>query len=256
MEKHIQKQIKELWANKKSGHDFQIKTSICGHDLAMTEDGKYHLAISGGTIMPLKDVIGQSDETIKADLADIEAKTPTPKIASLQRFGGEEWSAKISGVQKYDCPKGITSEEVAAYFDQEHRIMQAMVIDQMRDFNLPTGKDSHLFYSPDPEKPMTDEHREIWEGAIAKRQAFDMAENPHNQRLQEMGITTPSPLKIADPATPIDQNSWRGTKMEVTDALYDELYKIPPHPDDAGAVLDEPAPKKRERDREKGIDID
>ena len=29
-----------------------------------------------------------------------------------------------------------------------------------------------------------------------------------------------------------------------------------PHPDDAGAVLDEPAPKRRERDRDRGIDMD
>ena len=74
-------QIKELWATKKSGHDFQIKAGICGHDLAKTKDGNYHLISPNGSITSLQKAIGKGDEEIKAALSDIEQKTPTPGIA-------------------------------------------------------------------------------------------------------------------------------------------------------------------------------
>ena len=293
MEEHIQKQIKQVWANKKSGHDFQIKAGICDYDLAKTEDGEYHLVSRSGRATPLQKVIGKGDEEIKAALSDIEQKTPTPEIAAAQRDIAASWSAEITTTTDYDSPKNITENDAIAYFHQEHLIMKAIVIDQLRDEDMRTGKhNSHNIEPPLEDTPMTDEQRGIWQRSIEQRKAFNMAENPHNQRVQDMGSPTPSPLKIADPATAIDQNTLRGNKDKITDTLFIIRHNLredfftkddagalrdepapknardreqtkqqersgpAPHPDDAGAVLDEPAPKKRERGREKGIDID
>ena len=243
-------QIKQLWATKKSGHDFQIKAGICRYDLAKTEDGNYHLVSASGRVTPLQKVIGKNHAEIKAALSDIEQKTPTPGIAEAQREAASGWSAEITTTTDYESPKNITQDNIIAYFHQEHLIMKAIVIDQMRDENMRTGKhNSHEIEPPLEDTPMTDEQRGIWQRSIEQRKSFNMVENPYNQRVQEMGSPIPSPLKIADPATAIDQNTLRGNKDEITDVIFNIQHNLGENfgrHDDAGEIIRRAQAKRAE----------
>ena len=151
---------------------------------------------------------------------------------------------------EYDCPKQIAANHEPAYFDTEYRLMTAIAIDQMRDADLITGKPtSHEIDPPQINMPLTDAQQEIWQKSIEQRQGFNMATYPHNQRFQEMGIPTPSPLKIADPAVEIDQNTLRGKQEDIRETLSNIQHNLGEdfgRQDDAGEIIRRAQAKRAE----------
>ena len=251
------KKIQQLWDNKKSGHDFQIMSSICEYDLTKTEDGKYHLIDIGGNIALLSNVVDKDQSEIEKSLSDISDKTPNPEVALAQRTAASEWSSAITQEIEYDYPKQIEGKHEVAYFNHEQRLMTAIVIDQMREINLETGQtESHEIDVPQNGELQTEAQQEIWQKSIAQRQDFDMTTYPYNQEMQEMGTPVPSPLEIADHAVEIDENTLRGRQENIRNSLSSIRHDL--HEDlsmtDAADVIRRNLAERAERSKSKDLE--